>query len=227
MHYYDIEDFGIVKYEVELNINKLNLLKNQIINDCSEIVHKSYETTNISKYLECPYIKNYLVQKTGKRDKNNDNVYLVSYDLYNVPYLFALINELLNGNTSVINEIKNYKECFFVGDLEISDTYNNLLNELNSIEDIKIYGAEENIEDKIKRKNLLKQLEELLTNHETKKRISYDTEKLNKYRFLVLNCINLKLINKISLEKIIEVRSFFEDYTQNEISENLQKVLSM
>ena len=197
----------------------------QIINECSEIVHKSYETVNPSSHFNQSYVKNYLAQKNTKKDENNNDIYLISYDLYNVPYLVTLIDSLLNGNTSVINELQNYKECFSIENSEISDTYNTLLNELNSIEDIKVYGAEENIEDKINRKNLLKQMEELLTSHESKRKKFYNSDKLNKYRLLVLNCINFKLIKKLDLKSFIEVQEFFQCSTHNELSKNLQKIL--
>ena len=225
MYYYDIEDFEIVKYEVELNIEKLNLLKIQIVNECSEIVHKSYETVNPSSHFNQSYIKNYLAQKTEKKDENNNDIYLISYDLYNVPYLVTLIDSLLNGNTSVINEIQNYKECFSIENSEICDTYNTLLNELNSVEDIKIYGVQENMEDKSKRKDLLKQMEELLTKYQSERKVSYDAKKIEKYRERVLNCIDFKLVKRISLKKFIEVINFFEHSSKKELSGNLQKIL--
>ena len=44
MYFFDLDETIIVKYEVKLNIDKLKKLKKEIINNCSMIEHKSYET---------------------------------------------------------------------------------------------------------------------------------------------------------------------------------------
>lgn len=227
MYYYEMDELNVIKYKFDLNINKLNFLKKQIIKDCGKIIHKSLETTNVLNYFNNRYVNNLEVHITEKKDDNNKNIYLVSYDLYNVPYLVSLIDRLLNKDISAINEIINYKESFSIENPEISEDYNILLDEINSKDNIKIYGIKENPNKKLKREKLLKKMEELLTDYELKTVNNYDNEKINKYRKLLLESINIRPIKTLNIKEFIEVQSFFLDSKQSELSNNLKKIIKI
>lgn len=225
MYFYDLEGVNVVKYEVNLDINKLNQIKREIINNCSIIEHKSYETTNPIIKFESPYMKNYKSEKTNKKDfKTKKQIYIVSYDLYNYPYLVKLINELLLGNTSVIDEIKNYKENFSIEEPSINKEYNRLLSLLEK-EDIKIVGAQESEEEKQKRIHNLKKLEILLTNYQQEKVLYSKNNNIEEYKLKVLECIKLKKINSISLEVFLDMQNFFNDSTPQNLHNTLKKII--
>lgn len=225
MYFYDLEDITIVKYEVKINISELKKLKKEIIKNCSRIVHKSYETTQFPNVF-LNNIKNYNSQNTGRKDENNNDIYLVSYDLYIYPYLVTLINELLLNNMSVINELQEYQEIYSIEQMDINGEYKKLLDKINSKEDIKIVGTNESEEDRKKRKQLLKEMEKLLTNFENQNSINSKSTEIDKYRLKVLNCINLKKIGNLSLKTFIEIQDFFTDSTEKVLNKNLIKILN-
>lgn len=225
MYFYDLEDITIVKYEVKINISELKKLKKEIIKNCSRIVHKSYETTQFPNVF-LNNIKNYNSQNTGRKDENNNDIYLVSYDLYIYPYLVTLINELLLNNMSVINELQEYQEIYSIEQMDINGEYKKLLDKINSKEDIKIVGTNESEEDRKKRKQLLKEMEKLLTNFENQNSINSKSTEIDKYRLKVLNCIDLKKIGNLSLKTFIEIQDFFTDSTEKVLNKNLIKILN-
>lgn len=220
MYFYNLEGTIIIKYKVDLNITRLKKIKQDIIDNCSEINNKSYETTNPPLFNH-KYIKNYKKEKTNKKDfETKSDIYLVSYDFYNPPYLVTLIDELLLGNTIVINEIKKYKENFCIDNSNIQEQYKELLSKIYDKEDIKIYGAIQDESEKERRKVLLKDMESLLTKYQNQKKPLID-----EYRLQVLECINLKVLKSIPLDNLLEVQNFFSDSTEQTLNKNLYKIL--
>ena len=110
MLYFRKNDEVIEKYQIDFNKEEVETLKEKIINNCSFIKHEEYESDHLPRFAG-KIIKNYIHTYTGK-EKNyfeeTRDIYLYSYDEYKPPYLVKLINQLLNGNSEVIDEILNY-----------------------------------------------------------------------------------------------------------------------
>lgn len=227
MYFYNIEGTMIVKYEVKLNYPKLKELKKEIIDNCSLIEHKTEESTNSLILFDSVYMRNYRSIKTNKKDfKTKKNIYSISYDLYNPPYLITLINELLKENFSIITEILNYKENFSIEESEIKNRYNELLNELYDPDYVKIYKNPVQEEEDKNRIILLRELEELLTNYQNKKVENSKKNNVESYRIKVLNCIKLKEIKKYPIEMLIELQDFFDESNEKTVGKTLNKILT-
>ena len=224
MYFFDLDETIVVKYEVEINNEKLKKLKKEIIKKCSMIEHKSYETINPLSQFNFYYMKNYKKEKTNKKDfETKKDIYLISYDLYNPPYLVTLIDELLLGNTSVINDIKNYHESFSINEPSINDKYKKLLDLLYDPDYVKIYGVPENQEEKRNRVKLLKEMEDLLTNYKNKKINNSKEKNIDDYRIEVLDCITMKQIETISLESLVKIQRFFDKSNEKSLNKTLKK----
>lgn len=227
MYFYNIEGTMIIKYEVKLNYKKLKELKKEIIDNCSLIKHQIEETINPIIVFNSIYMRNYKSIKTNKKDfKTKKSIYLVTYDLYNPPYLVELINELLKENFSIITEILNYKENFSIEVFEIKDRYNKLLNELYDPDYVKIYKSQVQEDDSKNRLNLLRELEKLLSNYQIEKEEHSKKTDIEKYRLKVLDCIKLKEIQKLPIEYLSFVQDFFNESNEKTISKTLNKILT-
>jgi len=222
MYFYNLEGTMIIKYKVDLNVTKLKKLKQEMINNCSQITNKTYETIE-TLLFDSQYVKNYKRENTNKKDfDTNKDIFLVSYDLYNPPYLVILIDQLLLGNTIVINKIKKYNEIYCVDNSFIQEQYQNLLSSIYGEEDIKIYGEHPDETKKERKKQLLKEMEKLLNMYETQNK---NNDLIEGYRLQVLECINLNVIKTISLNMLFDIQDFFNDYTEQTINKDLYKIL--
>ena len=114
MYYFQYEEKQIYKWEVSFDVQKVRALRDQIVDECSQITHVEGARED---YL-FPYTCNYALKNKGEirncsQDKNHGHwpgpphTYLVfptSYDQYMYPKLVLLIDRLLQGDTSVLQE---------------------------------------------------------------------------------------------------------------------------
>lgn len=219
MYYYKIKDGVIKKYEVELHIDALTNLKNEIIEKCSYITHKKYTTTTPPNKWDYEHIRNYKEQKIGVVEHNDffalpENEYLVEYDYYEHPKLVSLINDLLKGNVSVIDEIKETKEEFVDKEKSLLDERKNIIEDLSNLENDKI-------DDQI---SLLVENKKKLNEYCFEKELNKNQVSTNEYIYKILSCIKIKQINTVSLKSVLEVKEFFNSAS---IEKELNKVLKL
>lgn len=112
MYYYKIKGDKVVKLEVEIDTEKLIKLRQDIIDNCSEIKHERYTTTQPINPVLFKDIKNFSKKIVGKINYNDfrstvKDEYLVEYDKYYYPEIIQYIDNLLKGDLSMIEEINN------------------------------------------------------------------------------------------------------------------------
>lgn len=195
MLYFRKNDEVIEKYQIDFNKEEVETLKEKIINNCSFIKHEEYESDQLPRFTG-KIIKNYIHTYTGK-EKNyfeeTRDIYLYSYDEYKPPYLVKLINQLLNGNSKVIDEILNY-------DTSTKSTIDyriDLANkEFNKIDP----------KDISKKKEKLKELEELLKEKELNK----GQQSVESYYNQLIELIKFNLIDSLPISELGRIESFLE-----------------
>lgn len=219
MYYYRIKENNVIKYEVELHIETLKKLKNEIINKCSYITHKKYTTTKLPNKWDYEHIRNYNETKIGEKDSNDfyssfEIEYLVEYDYYEHPKLVSLINALLKGKVSVIDEIKETKEEKIDKEKILLEEQRKIIEDLNKLDN-----------DKINHQiSLLTENQKKLSNCYEEKELNKNQVSANEYIYKTLSCIKFKEITSISLEKILEVQEFFNSVS---INKELNKTLKL
>lgn len=195
MLYFRKNDEVIEKYQIDFNKEEVETLKEKIINNCSFIKHEEYESDQLPRFTG-KIIKNYIHTYTGK-EKNyfeeTRDIYLYSYDEYKPPYLVKLINQLLNGNSEVIDEILNY-------DTSTKSTIDyriDLVNkEFNKID----------TKDISKKKEKLKELEKLLKEKELNK----GQQSVESYYNQLIELIKFNLIDSLPISELGRIESFLE-----------------
>lgn len=201
----------VEKYKVAFDKEQIEKLKNEIVNNCSFIEHKEYESDSSSISIDVNTVKNFTYNLIGKKEYFEEvkDVYFYQYDEYNPPYLVELINRLLKDDASAIEEILNYDISH---ELSIDDKIA-LVNK----EFIKIDSK-----DITKRKEKLKEIERLLKVQELNK----DQQSIEFYYNQLIGLINFDLIDSISISKISRVESFLEIKLNDQLiaSDSLDKV---
>lgn len=212
MIYFKNNDDEIRKYRVDLDKEEIEKLKIKIINDCSFIEHKEYESDNGPRLINKP-IKNFNGIYTGKKQEyfeGTREIYLYSYDEYNPPYLVELIDELLNGNSNVIDKILNY-------DTSTKSTIDDKINSVNQ-ELIKIRP-----EDITKIKEKLKELEDLLKIKELNK----GQQGIELYYNQLLELIKFNLVDSLPIGELNKVESFLEIQLTDKIKTSNSKAKAL
>ena len=213
MYYYDLEDFAVKKYMVEIDEEKLEQLRKKIIDNCSYTVSKSYEIVNSSSIcIDSKYIKNYKIKPTNVIDfKTKQKFINVTYDVCKTPYLVILINRLLSKDLTVISQIINYQEKFSKAEmLEFNQKM------------LYIKSNQKNLSDSEKIR-LLKEMENRLLIEEQK--LSRRNVLMKKYCLQVLACLNINLIDTILLSDLLKVKNFFEQSEDCCLNKDLQKII--
>ena len=113
--YFEKTEDKLIKYNVTLDIEGLERIKDIIIDNCSKIKHRTMETTELPNFYNFKYIRNFKKKFVRMQDFNDiysesKEVYYVEYDEYTPPKLVYYIDELIKGNYSVIFNIMNPKE---------------------------------------------------------------------------------------------------------------------
>lgn len=185
------------KYEIVVDKDGLEKLKEEIINNCSMIIHHDCNTTKTPNYYDILRIRNYSEEKVGIYESNDfyascETLYHVIYDEYKYPYLIELIDRLLNNDEEALDEILNPN--FEKEQISIDKMINILEEKYNSISLSEI-GAKREILEKLSQLYKLKEL--------NKNQIS-----VIEYYSKVKNFIKLKLIDDIDIELINRVNKF-------------------
>lgn len=222
MFFYSIENEYVVKYKISLDEIRLKNLRKEIIENCSTIIHKKYETCNPPKdRYNYEKIRNYNEKKIGEYEYRDyldvQDIYLVEYFYYEHPTLVRLIEELLKGNNSVINEIKNPK-------IENIDEEEIILKEQKEI--IELLNNNKN-NDISKQLYLLKENQKKLEDYNKRKELNQNQISPKKYYKEVFDCITFEEISKIKLKHILEIQEFLLDSNIETIDLECNKILQL
>jgi len=195
MLYFRKDDDVIEKYQVNFDKEEIENLKEEIIDKCSFIEHNEYKSDYSPRFTD-KIIRNFTYTPTGEEKEYFEeirDIYLYSYDEYKPPYLVELINKLLNGNSKVIDKILNYD---ISNQLTIDDKINCVNQEFNKIAS----------EDIIKKKEKLKELEDLLKAKELNK----EQQSIDVYYNQLLRLIKFEFVDSISISELSMVETFLE-----------------
>ncbi len=193
----------VIKYEVELDIERLKSLKDEIIEKCSEISHYCYESDYelTHDFLQNHDIRNYHFTETGKKKDYFEeirDIYKIEYDEYEHPLIVDYIDSLINGDTSVIPSLKSYSSFTHpLGAARESEkaVKRTLINYLNKpLEEIEIESLTQSI-------HTLSCLKEDILKNKNQKNVSvyYDD---------VMKCITLTEVDRIYKDAIRRVEEF-------------------
>ena len=205
-----VKDNDVVKkYKFEVDKEKLEKLKYEIIVNCSIIRHKKERiddrfTLRYAYEDKSKYIINYNIKEVEKVI-NNDfygpdwyNVYEEEYDLYDYPDVVDIIKEVLKNNEEMIIKLLNYESKE---------------DEIN-IPNIITKGDPSKIEDSLKK----------ASDAFTEYKLHYNVVPLSKYLPDVKACIKMILIDEYSYD---DYRRFckFKDIDENTLSNSFLKRL--
>jgi hypothetical protein len=202
MIYFKENDDVIEKYLVNFDKEEIEKLKKKIIDDCSFIKHKEYKSDSSPRFDD-KFIKNFECLPTEEKKEyfeETKEIYQYSYDEYIPPYLVELIDELLNGNSKVIDKILNY-------DISTKSTIDDKINLVNQ-EFIKMPP-----EDITKRKLKLKELEDLLK----EKELNEGQQSIKSYYEKLIELIRFDIVDLISISELSRIESFLEINLANKI----------
>lgn len=224
MYYYKKKGKDIIKYEVKIDIEKLNKIRFQMINNCSYIKHIKNRVTDscMPKYWDYEHIRNYHEKYEGRIEYNDfysmpEDQYLVEYDYYTHPPLIQLIDSLLNGDTSSIEQIEKMKDENIDKEKEILAEQQEIINKLNTMK-------EKNKQDQI---YLLNQSQEKLLEYYKEKELNRNQVPSTRYKRQVLSCIEFKELEIIPYKTVLEVMRFLACCSSKKMDSNLNKELKL
>ncbi len=187
MYYFLKNDEIIEKYLISFNKEKIEQLKEKIIDECSFIEHKEISSDYFPTFSDKKLIRNLKEIKVGNKEyfEETRDVYLYSFDQYEPPYLVKLIDRLLNNDEKCISEILNY------------DIYTK-----KSIDDkIKLANQELmeiNAEDIYQKKIKLKELEDLVKSKELNK----EQRSIEPYHKQLIGLVKFDLVDSMSIDDL-------------------------
>lgn len=196
MFYYLKKKGKLEKYTVEIDHEALKSLRLEIIFRCSEISHIEDTTTATPNYFDYERIQNYTEKKVGRTDGGfytpSEDIYHVSYDYYNHPYLVSIIDRLLKDDKTAIAEI--LKPDYSKEAVSFEKRIANLESKINDIPTC-------NTAAKVAK---LKELEELLQ----KSHLNQKQASVKKYYSKAKKLITFTLVDTMSLKDIQKVGDF-------------------
>lgn len=218
MIYINQEKDELVKYEVEIDIEKLKELKIEIINNCAEIKHRFYEDSKFPNYHDLLHIRNYNFEFIKTEYFNNtrtlpQNIYKFEYDEYIDPILVTIIDKLLSGDTTAIKKLDNPKENKKCHDKPEFASQFQLLEHLLSIETKK-----ERIEEL---QTLKRNFEKIQESYELDEKLNLDRKPILEYYKKVKECIAFTEISRVNIVELEEVLSFFENVSDKNLDQNI------
>lgn len=204
MEYIVIDNDKIKKYIVSFNNEDIINLKNKVVDECSEIKHEIFEDNYYPFAIKSEDFEYRNIKSLSITNYHNDNDYRFKYefDKYIYPYLVKIINSLLNGDNTSIEDIFKYKGLydFYVNDVD--DKIDILSDEL--MDEEKDIDEKLNITDQIK--DLLLRKKAMLLNGKTK--LYYDE---------LQQLLSFKLVDEIDLVNYEKVKDMLNiDYVFNE-----------
>ncbi len=224
MYYYKKKGKDIIKYEVIIDSEKLNKIRFQIINNCSHIEHITNSVTDRMRPDEFDYehIRNYNEKYIGRIEYNDfysspEDAYEVEYDYYNHPQLVKYIDNLLNGDTSAIEQIQKVKDVVIDKEQKLLAEQQKIISKLNSMN-------EKNKETQI---YLLNENQEKLLEYYKEKELNKNQVPSSRYKSKVLSCIELKQVEIMPYKTVLEVMKFFINCSDKKMDSSLNKVLKL
>ena len=222
MYYYKIKDGYVIQYFVSLDLDRLKNLRTDIIENCSTIKHMHYKTAKRPNQYDAEHIRNYrerFIRVIQYNDlcSNDEDEYEVEYDLLVHHEMVSYIDSLIGGNTSFISKIEDKQDN--------NDDEEKILWEENKklIQNI-IHGTQDEIQFNV---NLLNQNIEKLSQYSREKELNKYQSPIVIYQKQVLECIHLKEVSKISLNTVLEIQDFLDQYHECTAEDELNKVLTL
>lgn len=208
MYYYKITDKYVYKYDVILNIKQLHDTKNEIIDKCSFISHKSIKTTTPDQPIKVNY-RNY------KKTKINETEYLIEYDCLEIPMLVDYIVDLLLGDMAAIDKIINYEENMNNLNLEEKQILKESDRIINLLKDESV--------DISKFLELLSKNYKKLSDYRKDRDFNKKRKNSNDYVKEVLNCINFKLVSCLNKNEFYNELKESENSTDSKFYKDFTK----
>lgn len=212
MYYYKENKKNIEKYEVSFDSEKLKELRSEIIEKCSKITHKcEIVIAPFGKYFKDEHIKSLKYEKLRSytiEDFYGDfeyDEYKIEYLYYTFPKLVDLIDKLINGYISVIDEI-----------------FNPIIDEIPNKEKILLEEQNKLIDSLSKKKNgdidkeldLLKESQKKLKEYVEEKKLNKNQVSEDEYYPKVQCLITLEFIATIDKQIIVDAFEFFNGNTE-------------
>ena len=194
MIYFRITSSGeLEKYEVTIDSDGLQKVKDESILNCGKKVRRSFTTTNSSIFEK--YYLNITRKYAGIKSYNDGpDVELYTYDFIECErtYLSTLIDRILKGDLSALGEI--YEE-------DLSKEFNGLEEEIKSQEE-KIQETND-IDQKIKEIEKLKELY-------LSSKLNSDRKDISSYYVKAASMIDFKRLETIKLEDYNRIMDFID-----------------
>ena len=203
MYYYKIDNDYVIKYDVKIDEERLNELRLEIIERCSHIIHKHYNTTRKPNYFDFEHIRNYKERFLRWIEYNDfysspEEEYEVEYDYYEHDELVNYIDLLLNKDFSSIDFIINLKDKNINKEDILLGKQRKIIDRLNNI-DI----------DSIKSElNKLNDIQKELEKYKEQQKLNEKQVSGVVYKEKVLSCIIFNEIDRVSIEMINKVNDF-------------------
>lgn len=187
----------IKKYKIEIDIEKLEKLKLEIIDNCSLITHVKTTSWGGSKNkkIDRLLVRNYEMKFLEEIDTHNEfgppreSIYEVTYDKYDPPEIVALINRALHGNDEHKIELLNYTPPMRE---DIQSQIDELLKDTSDL-----HKLQDNIE---KVNKLIEQ-----------KEVNKNQKDVSVYLLDVKSCIKVILIEEMDFEVYLKACAFLDD----------------
>ena len=197
MFYFKVDSEVALKYEVKFNKFEIEKLREDIIRNCSIIIHREYYNTFSPHFTDKSLVFNFKSKLIGEKEyfEETKDIYLYTFDEYKPPYLIKLIDRLLKEDASIIDELLNYK----------------VENEVSFDEEINLVNQEYlNADNIFEREQRIKELENLLN----QKNLNKNQQSTDSYYQKLLSLIKFALIDTLSLDYIQRVEDFYSKDTK-------------
>ncbi len=197
MFYFKVDSEVALKYEVKFNKFEIEKLREDIIRNCSIIIHREYYNTFSPHFTDKSLVFNFKSKLIGEKEyfEETKDIYLYTFDEYKPPYLIKLIDRLLKEDVTVLEELLNYK----------------VENEVSFDEEINLVNQEYlNADNIFEREQRIKELENLLN----QKNLNKNQQSTDSYYQKLLSLIKFALIDTLSLDYIQRVEDFYSKDTK-------------
>jgi len=213
----------VKKYKVNFEKKELQRLRLEIINNCSEVIHRVHNSVDSQEYYDCLRFRKFRRDKIGTVEVNGEekNVFHFSYDEYIFPYLVSIIDQILLGNSEAITKIVD--PDFSKEPPTVFERKKIILSKLEKFN--KDISKADSIENFIEReKNISKlhlDLQVIIAND----KLNRSQKSVLGYYSKVLEILNFKLVDTLDLNDKSRIKEFFDIKEIDELDDNFQKIL--
>ena len=203
--YYFVEKKEVFeKYLVIFDVETLEIFRKEIIDNCSMIEYCEYDGTYTPTNKVDYEIRNLSSRYVGVRkfrdtlQCSDEDMYHYSYDKYIYPPLVSYIDELLAGNVKVLGTKIVETDVVEI----IKEKIRKVSKELDSIDNLDIENKKTKIEE----------LQKLVA----QAKLNENQKSVNLYLERLQNIVQLKLVDRITLEEVNRFNNFFENKIQSQ-----------